>query len=907
MTAASQVPSGWSFEVVLKDGTTVFMRPIVPGDAAALAVMFSKLSRRSVYQRFFRVKQELTPEELEYFTTIDYGLRMAFVVVEGQSILGVGRYDALTDDRSTAEVAFAVIDEAQGRGIGTALLRQITAYARTQGITAFKAFVLADNHAMIRVFRDSGFELSRELEEGVYNVEFPTAPSPSTEAAEDDFERRSIASSMHPLFYPHSIAVIGASRSPGSIGARLFANLVNGDFTGPVFPVNPGAPVVRSVKAYATVLDVPDPVDLAFIVVPARQVVGVVEQCAEKGVKGIVVISAGFGETAGDGPALQRELVSVVRSAGMRMIGPNCMGILNTDPLVNMDGQFGPVYPPRGNVAMSSQSGALGIAILDYASRLGIGISTFVSVGNKADVSGNDLLLYWEGDPSTDVILLYLESFGNPRRFARIARRIGRKKPIVAVKSGRTSGGARAAGSHTGSLASLDAAVDALFHQSGVIRTQTLEEMFDVTALLAKQPLPAGKRIGIVTNAGGPAILAVDALEALGLEIPELSAEVQAVLAEVLSPDASIRNPVDMIASAGPDEYRRCLSVLLESDEVDVVVAIFIPASSIGAAETAGAITAAGEGSGGRKTFLSVYMSSAGAPGEMVGGSIPVYPFPERAAKAVASAVRYSEWRQRTEGSVPVFEDVDGGGAAELVAAALVRTGDTGGWLSADETRLLLERYGIPMVEEARASSEEEAVSAAASIGGPVVLKVVAPSALHKSDVGGVALDLRDEQAVRAAFASVTSAVPDSDGVIVQRFVAGGHEVLVGMTEDPNFGPLIVFGLGGVFVELVKDVSFRISPLTDVDAIEMVREVKASQLLEGYRGIEPGDVDAVVDVLLRLSAMVEDIPELAEIDLNPVKVLAPGDGVVVVDARVRVAATTATWIPTRQDIRVVTS
>ncbi len=898
-TPPDNYPTDWATDLLLKDGSTVHIRPILPTDGPGLNDLLSRMSRESVYHRFFRVKKRLEPEELEYFTVLDYHDRMAFVVEREDRIVGVGRYDRQRAGSPVAEVAFAVSDADQGRGIGTRLLEYLTAYARPRGITAFRAFVLADNHAMIRVFRGAGFLMRRELDEGVYTVEFPTEDTDQTIAAAEEHEKRSTAASVTPLFYPYSVAVIGASRDPVSIGGRLMSNLISGDFTGPVYPVNPKAEVVHSMLAYKSVLDCPTVVDVAFVVVPAKHVLQVVEECAQKGVKGIVVISAGFGEVGAEGSELEARLLELVRANSMRMVGPNCMGIVNTDPAVQLDGQFGPVRPTRGNVAMSSQSGALGIAILDYATKLNIGVSTFVSVGNKADISGNDLLLYWEDDPATDVIVLYLESFGNPRRFARLARRIGHSKPIIAVKSGRTAAGARAASSHTGSLASLDIAVDALFHQTGVIRTGTLAELFDVTALLANQPLPRGRRVGIVTNAGGPAILAVDALESNGMQVVEFSPELQVRLQELLSPEAAVRNPVDMIASAGPEQFRACLETVMRSDEVDAVVSIFIPASPEGADEIAAAIAAAAMATHGEKPFLAVYMSSQGAPENLAADerNIPIYTFPEQAARALRKAVEYGEWRARPVGSLVEFDDIDMNVAKAAMERALDAVGEGGGWMDSDAVFELLTAFGLHLPRSAVVPNADAAVEVAASFPGRAVLKVIAESAVHKSDVGGVVLGVRGADDVRAAFDQVTSAVDDAEGVLVQEFVEGGHEVLIGVTSDPNFGPLIVFGLGGVFVELIGDVAFRIHPLTDLDADEMISQVKSSKLLEGYRGGEPGDVAAVREALLRVSALVEAFPEIKEMDLNPVKVGRPGEGLSVVDARIRIASVERSWLP----------
>jgi len=902
-------PIDWEQSAVLKDGGTVRIRPIVPADAAALQAFVANMSSESSYFRFFRVKRRLEPEELEDFTHLDYHDQMAFAAIVDGRLAGVGRYNAKHCPDGFAEAAFTVADDLQGKGIGTLLMYRISAYARAHGVKGFRAHVLADNHAMMRVFRNAGFTMHRDVDKGVYTIEIDTEQSDAVVEAEGRAEQIAIAASIMPLFYPTSIAVIGASRDKTSIGGRLFNNIINADFNGPVYPVNPKATVVRSIHSYPTVTDIPGSVDLAFIVVPGRFVNDVVRECADKGVRGVVVISAGFSETGEAGAEMEQELLDIVRDAGMRMVGPNCMGLQNTDPAVSLDGQFGPVMPRAGNVSMSSQSGALGLAILDYATELNLGISSFVSVGNKADVAGDDLLLFWEDDPNTDVILLYLESFGNARRFSRVARRIARKKPIVAVKSGRTTAGAKAASSHTGSLASLDVAVDALFRQAGVIRVSTLEELFDVTALLANQPVPSGDRVAVVTNAGGPAILAVDALESQGLSVPEFSQGLQARLWSFLSDEAAVANPVDMIAAAGPEQYRQAIETLVASDEVDALIALFIPASDVGVSQTATAIREAGEATPEDKTFLCVYMQSGGAPTELSSADVgfPTFSFPERAAKALKKAATYAQWLARPEGSVIEFDDVDVARARYVVDKAIdgvsIDGADPDGiWLDPDSVDELLESYGISIPKAQVVASVEDAVAFGAALGGPIVLKVISPSAVHKSDVGGVVLDVMGADDIAAAYLQVTAAVPDPEGVLVQEFVSGGHEILIGMVEDPTFGPLIVFGLGGVFVELIGDVAFRIHPLTDLDASEMISEVKSARLLEGYRGGEAGDVDAVIDTLLRVSALIEDIPEIFEMDLNPVKVGTPGSGVRIVDARIKVRPTTGTWIPSRTDL-----
>jgi acetyl coenzyme A synthetase (ADP forming)-like protein len=857
-----------------------------------LVDFFEHLGRESRYFRFFRIKETLEPKEVEFFTQVDYSDRMALVALLDGKMIGLASYDLEPAKANTAEVAFAVTDEHQGRGIGTQLLQLLTNHARAQGIERFEAFVLPENRQMMRLFRNSGYELTRTIDEGVFTVDFPVAESEGVLQAEWEREKRSVAASILPLFFPRSIAVIGASTDPTSIGGRLFHNILYGGFNGPLYPVNPKTKVVGSVRAYPTIGDVPDEVDLAYIVVPQAFVIDVARQCAAARVRGIVVISAGFSETGQEGAKLEAELLDVVRDSGMRMVGPNCMGLLNTAPSVQLNGTFAPVYPPAGNVAMSSQSGALGIAILDYATRNNIGISQFVSVGNKADVSGNDLILSWEDDPQTDVITLYVESFGNPRKFSRIARRIGRRKPIIAVKSGRSESGSRAASSHTGALASSDVAVQALFRQAGVIRVDTIEELFAAANLLALQPIPAGGRVGIVTNAGGPGILAADALEAHGLMIPELSAELQGQIGSRLPAEASTRNPVDLIASGGPGEFEHATALLLESGEVDSVIVIYVPVSPEGAKDVADAIGRAQLSHEGDVTMLSVFMQT-GEAGHYLGGSdggraVPTFLFPESAAVALARAVQHGEWRQRDPGIEARLDSEIESEIRGLVEAALNSVPADGGWLDADTVDLILQKAGLRVPRSKFVAVEEEAVSAAKDLGGPVVVKVISESALHKSDVGGVVLGVEGEDEARKAFRQVTGAVDEAEGALIQEYIPGGHEVLIGMTQDPNFGPLVVFGLGGIYVELLQDVAFRIHPLTDVDAGEMMRETKGFRLLEGYRNQPMGDVAALEEVLLRVSGLISVVPELMEMDLNPVKVLEPGEGVVVVDARMKI-------------------
>jgi acetyl coenzyme A synthetase (ADP forming)-like protein len=903
-------PAQYEFDAPLSDGTVVRFRPITPADTELERTFFQRVDPQSRYQRFFQAKRDLSPQELEYFTTVDYRDRMALIVLADDDMIGVGRYDVIdaksNGDIRVAEVAFLVQDDYQGRGIGKLLLQHLSAYARAQDIDRFEAYVLPENHAMLRLFRDSGYRLSSTIDQGIYQVEFPTEYSDDARAIDWEREKRSVTASILPILYPRAVAVIGASRNEMSIGGRLIANVIGSGFTGPIYPVNPGADSIGGLPAYATIDEIPGPVDLAIIAVPAAHVPGVVEACGHKGVEGLVIISAGFSEIGPAGAEIEHEIVESARRHGMRMVGPNCMGVINTDYRVRLDAQFGPTFPPAGNVAMSSQSGALGLAILNKTQELGIGLSSFVSLGNRADVDATDLLLYWEEDPATEVIVLYVEAFGSPRRFGRLARRIGRTKPIVVVKAGRSAAGARAASSHTGSLASLDVAVDALFSESGVIRTNTLDELFDVTELLANQPLPLGRRAAVLSNAGGPAILAVDALSAQGIELPEFSDELSEQLRAGLADTAATRNPVDMIASAGPEQYAATIDTLMGSDEFDSLIIVYIPTTPEGGAAVAAAIheAVARHQDQTDKTVMAVFMASQSEIAMLSSDDVrlPVYTYPESAARALAAACRYQEWRERPDGTFPTFDDLERETVAMLIADAL-RAGDGGPvWLDSEDVHRVLAAYGIASVGGSVAATADEAVLAASALPGSAVLKVIAESALHKSDVGGIALDVAGDDAVRAAFDGVMAVAPDATGVLVQEYVDGGHEVIIGMTEDPLFGPLIVFGLGGIFVELLKDVAFRIAPLTDQEAQDMVAAVKSSELLRGYRGQPRGDIPAVEDTLLRISALVENHPEIAEMDLNPVLVREPGDGVRVVDARIRVRAVELSVLPSRKDV-----
>jgi acetate---CoA ligase (ADP-forming) len=885
LVAASRIE--WAADVVSADGRTVRIRPIRVHDSEKVLQLYERLSPESMYLRFFSPVPAEMARRTERLTQVDQDEHVVIVAELGDDLVAMARYDRQSPG-DTAEVAFVVDDDHQSRGLGTLLLEHLAAIGRDQGIRRFVATTLPQNHRMLEVFRDAGYEVASRFEQGAIDVSFAIEPTGASLAAQLEREHHAEARSIAGLLAPSSIAVIGASRRPRTIGHEVLRNLLRGGFNGPTYPVNPNARAVAGVRAYPTISDVPDTVDLAVVTVPATEVPEAVRQCAAKGVRGLVIISAGFAELGRDRADAERELVELARRNGMRVVGPNCMGIINTNPAVSMNATFAPFVPTPGRIAFSSQSGALGIELLGRVAELGLGISTFVSVGNKADVSGNDLLQYWEEDADTDVILLYLESFGNPRKFARLARRVSRSKPIVAVKSGRTQAGTRAAGSHTAALASSDVAVDALFLQAGVTRVDTLEELFDVAQVLAHQPLPSGRRVAIVSNGGGPGILAADACAGAGLEVPELSAETQTRLRDFASPDAGVRNPIDLVASAAADTYELALRTVLGDDEVDAVIVLFVPPLVTQPDDVARAIrTAAAEA--GAKPIVACFLGSHGIPDALRSTqpderSIPSFAFPESAAAALGHAAGYGAWRNRPEGAVPDFPDVNAERARAIVSE---RVGSTDGvWLDGDVAQSLCDCFGLPTVRTMQVATASDAVHAAQELGCPVALKVGSGAIVHKTDVGGVHLNLASEAAVRDAFTAMQERLGDGmGGAIVQPMVGAGVETIVGVTRDPLFGSLVVFGMGGTAAELVRDTALRILPITDLDAREMVRSLRTSPLLFGYRGSRPADVQALEQLLLRVGRLADELPEVAEMDCNPVIVLP--DAVTIVDVKIR--------------------
>ncbi|MDQ4006547.1 MAG: bifunctional GNAT family N-acetyltransferase/acetate--CoA ligase family protein [Actinomycetota bacterium] len=842
-------PAHWEADVLLLDGRAAHLRPIKPDDAAGLVSFYERVSPESKYLRFFAPYPTLSDRDVERFTHVDHDARVAFVVTLAGQIIAVGRYDRI--DEEEAEVAFLVEDAHQGRGLAQLLLEHLAQAGREKGMSRFVAEVLPENSRMIQIFREAGYHVDGGYEDGVLRLVFGIDPTDTSVGVMQGREHRAESRSIHRFFNARSVAVIGASRRQDTIGQTMVRNLVLGGYTGRVFAVNPYAEAVAGLPAFANVQDIPDSVELALVAVPADAVEEVILDCAAKGVHGLIVISSGFAETGEEGRAKQRRLVGMARSYGLRLVGPNCLGVINTHPDEALNASLSTLMPPRGRVGFFCQSGALGVAILETVGRRGLGLSSFVSAGNRADVSGNDLLQYWEEDDDTEVVLLYLESIGNPRKFSRIARRVAMRKPIVAVKSGRTTQGVPV-GHAVRATTAPEAAIDSMFHQAGVIRVDTLDEMFDVAQLLAHQPLPRGPRVAVVGNSDALGLLATDAAAAAGLQV---------------------RDPVALGAEATADDFEQALDKAIDDPDVDAVVAVFIPPLNTTGEQVADVLAAIGEQSD--KPLLSTFLASEGVPellrvpdveGAAGRGSVPSYPAPESAVRALSCVVKYSLWRQRDAGQIAAYEDVDVRRAHRLV----------GDWLGKEEAvdlehdRLaeLLDVYGIRLWPRIEVGSYDEAVAAGTKLGWDVVLKATAPHLQQRPDLSHVWRNVDDETEMRDAWDTLNEIIDDpaSAGFVVQRMAPPGIPLSMSTIEDPLFGPIISFGVAGAPSDLLEDRSYRIPPVTDTDAAAMVREIKASPLLFGYRGSEQVDVHRVEDLLQRLARLKNDLPEVAALD-----------------------------------------
>ncbi len=866
--------------------------------------LLESVSNETRYRRFFSGVSSFEKLARRLLHVGDPSDRLTLLVLKGElgdlEVIGMGSYVSNENDSRVAEPAFLVHDDYQGRGIGTLLLERLALMAVKNNITRFEAHMLPDNRKMKEVFEQSGFQVESSKNRGTITISFPVTPNKEMLERYEFRDLVATIASLKPFFEPVGVAVIGASRDPDTIGHRILHSLHNGEFKGGVYPVNPQADTLLDLTCYNRITDVEEPIDLAVIVVPPDAVNQVIDDCHDKDIRALVTITAGFFETGKPGRERQQKLAEKIYGYGMRMIGPNCLGLLNTDPEIRLNASFSPVFPNDGIVAMASQSGALGLAVLDYASNRNIGFSYFVSIGNKLDVSGNDLIQYWGEDDRTEVILLYLESFGNPRRFARLTKKIGLKKPILVVKGGRSESGRKAAGSHTAALTSPDIATEALFKQAGIIGMESLEETFDVAEFLANQPLPEGPGVAIVTNSGGPAILNVDALEKMGLDPMDLSETTREQLREWLPETASVNNPVDMIASAGPEEYRRTIETLHGDPKVDTIIVIFTPLEldsdeSIAEAVEDG-IALGRENTSRRIPVTGVFIQPEDSRSRLTldDETIPTYRFPETAARVVGRAYQYKKWKDETKDYAPIrpnFSDIDLDRTQKICRT---KADSEGTWLGLNNSVDVLESVGISLPKNRLTHSPDEAIETAESIGYPVVLKMSSRTLIHKSDWDGIRLNLNTEAEVRDAYETIENNLKDSgkkdelEGITVQPYIEGGLEVMVGMTHDEVFGPLITFGLGGVLIEILEDISVRITPLTNYDANQMLDDIKGARLLDGYRGSPPADRQSLKELLLRVSSLVEDVPEIREMDLNPVKVFPPGKGYSVLDARIKV-------------------
>ncbi|PRY62608.1 acyl-CoA synthetase (NDP forming) [Knoellia remsis] len=875
MGTGNELPPGypvqWEADVVLRDGSVAHLRPIKPSDTAGIHAFHARQSEESIYLRFFAPLRRLSDKDVHRFTHVDYEDRVALVLTLRDEIIGIGRYDRVSP--TSAEVAFNVSDHYQGKGIGSVLLEHLAAIAQEFGITRFTAEVLPQNRKMLAVFSDAGYEVSRKVEDGVVSLHFDIEPTDRSKAVAMSREHRAEALSVSRILRPQVVAVIGAGRSPDSMGHHFLGNLLDAGFTGTVHPVNARAKKILGRTAYDTIADVPGPVDLAVVAVPAEKVLGVVDECAAAGVDALLVVSAGFAERAdGEGDDRQAELVRRVRGSGMRIVGPNSFGIINTDAEVRLNASLSPSLPPAGRLGLFAQSGALGIAVLASAERRGLGLSTFASAGNRIDVSGNDFMQYWIDDDATEAVGLYLESMGNPRKFSRIARNLGRIKPVIVVRSGVSAYGVPP-GHRVRRTKARPEVFAAMLGQAGVIQVSNVHQLFDVAQLVVHQPLPAGRRVAVVGNSSALGALSAGALAGRGLEVTH--------------------GPVNLPSDATAEQFRAALDEAFADPDVDSVFTCFIPPIVAHDEEVTEAVRAAARQS--EKTCVATFLGMSGvspdshlAEGGESHQAIPVYAMPEDAAYALGKATKYAQWRGKDHGE-PVAPTGINRRVAEDVVQTVLSVSPEGRRLDPDETSALLAAYGIEVWPTRRVATVDDAVAAAEDIGYPVVLKSTAPMLRHQGGVTGVRVDLANEQAVREAWASLHERLsPLAAGQLeVQRMATPGVACVVTADEDPLFGPVVSFGVAGLPTELLDDISHRIPPLTDVAVSELISSVKAAPVLHGHRGSTPVHRAALADLIARVSVISDDMPEIESLRLAPVNA-HPG-GVEVLGAEVTVA------------------
>ncbi|MGI4893821.1 MAG: GNAT family N-acetyltransferase [Janthinobacterium lividum] len=858
-------PTRWEADVALRDGGTAHVRPIRPSDAELVADFHSHQSEESRYLRFFAPMPRLSPRDLARFTNVDHDDRVALVATVGEGIVGIARFDSapLHPGRlRAAEVAFNISDAHQGRGLGSVLLEHLAAAARERGIRRFTADVLPQNAKMIGVFREAGFEVRQGYSDGVLEVSFDIDPTERSLDVMRAREQRAEARSVTALLSPASVVVVGARRTPATVGHRLLADLVNGGFAGELFAVNVRAPGEKlfGIPLLGSVRDLPGPVDLAVIAVPPTSVVEAVTDCAAVGVRGLVVVSSGFAETGPEGVERQREMVRIARANGMRVIGPNSFGVVNTDPAVRLNASLHQELPPAGRFGLFSQSGALAVAVLTSAQRRGLGVSTFVSAGNRADVSGNDLMQFWKDDEATSAVGLYLESVGNPRKFSRVARSLARHKPVIVVKSGASGFGVPPGHAVRTSLVPFEV-VDSMLRQAGVIRVENVHQLFDVAQVVVDQPLPRGSRVAIVGNSDALGTLAADACVSWGLQV--------------------VHGPSNVHPEAGLAEFSEALEAAYADPEVDAVVASWVPptptvdrllASAVARRAASGAKTTVTCFLGTRSISAAVAEADANAPRAVV----PSFPTPEDAVRALAAVVRYAQWRRKDRGHPVTPTDVDLPLARAIVERALASHPE-GATLETQVLEALLEAVGLRLLPRAEVHDVEEAIAAAHGFGWPVAVKTVGEELAGRQDLRGVRLGIATETALREAVTEMRRAFgAHAETLAVQPMVGLGVPCLVRSTEDPLFGPVVSFGVEGDPIDLMGDIGYRIPPLTDVDVADLVRSVKAAPKLFGHRGSPRMDVVALEDVVARVSVLADAVPEIAELRLSPVLVAERG-------------------------------
>ena len=879
-------PREWEFDGLLSNGEAVVVRPIRPADAPALVGLHRAVSPGALHRHVLLTGPALSLETAAGFSEVDYDAQMAFVALVSDELVALASYDRLDAPVPTAEASFMLADAYQGQGATTLLFESLSEYGRARGILRFIAKVKAQDTPLLETFAATGLRCTRRGGTDVVRVEIDLRPTAAYRASCDRREAIAEVASVAAVLRPRSIAVVGAGRRPENVGHQVVRSLLVGDFSGTVYPVNPAARAVCGVPAFPALLSIPEPVDLAVVAVPAAAVPGVIDEAASVGVRAVTIITAGFGETGRCGAAVETELLSVARRHGMRIVGPNCLGVMNTDPAVRMNATFASLDPLPGHLALVSQSGAVGIVLSEQTRAVGLGLSAFVSVGNKLDVSPNDLLCFFEDDERTSVVALYLESLGNPRKFARIARRVGAAKPIVALKAGRTSAGARGARSHTAAAATPEVTVAALLRSAGVIKVDRLEELLDVSAILLASPLPGGRRVALVGNSGGPLILTADACEGGELTVPELGQATRNALGEVLAAAAATANPVDLTADGTAAMLERALDIVLADNAVDAVITAVVETMAISAAAARHVIDRVAQRAG--KLVVACSVEAAAPSGPSGATRVAEIPSPERAAVALGRVCGYAQWRRRAMLPAPEPEEPSDHPVIREIVDSKLAGSPSGGWLELDQATRLLTACGLPVLPAQPAASAVEAAAVAEAVGFPVALKARAGDLVHKSDVGGVALGLNDPGAVRAAYQTMEARLgAQMGGAVVQPMAAPGVEAIVGLATDPEFGPVVMAGLGGIMTDLLRDREFAVPPLGPGAADAMVASLRAAPLLDGYRGAPKADRQALVTVIETVARVAEEIPELAELDLNPI--LVGPSGALAVDCKARIA------------------